>query len=284
MLIGLTAYGGDAAAMRRQHLAAEGLLRLADVEAVNVQFRSRPPATLTGIETLPVLSQDSLLIAGPGRRCKAMTREVFDVLAETASARGHEQFCYINSDIVVLPAAIGTIARLSRQTLAISRHDVDSVDDLRGAAPLTAGIDMFVMSVAWWRRHANRFRPYVIGDGCWDNVYTAIMMCHSDGVVLNRDPLILHVRHETLWNDQTASARYNGFMAALDARYFNVWCQYWERLNLARRRGATPGEELELQEEMFVWRPSAAEAVRQSLRSVRAHWRFHRLRSLAAAP
>ena len=49
-----------------------------------------------------MLTQDSNAIAGPGRRAKPITREVFDVLAGLASTRGHRYFAYINSDIVVL--------------------------------------------------------------------------------------------------------------------------------------------------------------------------------------
>ena len=44
---------------------------------------------------------------------------------------------------------------------------------------VTAGQDMFVVSVQWWQRNRSRFRPYILGEACWDNVYTAVMMCHS---------------------------------------------------------------------------------------------------------
>ena len=121
----------------------------------------------------------------------------------------------------------------------------------------------------------------MIGDACWDNVYTAVMMCHSDGIILNRERLILHERHESLWNDGTPSARYNGFMAALDARYFALWCEYWDRLEQGRVRAVSAGEETRLRDEVFVWRPSASEALRQSVRAVRARLRFRRLRASA---
>ncbi len=34
------------------------------------------------------------------------------------------------------------------------------------------------------------------------------------------------------------SARYNGLLAALDARYFDLWSQYWHRLEAMRTAGA----------------------------------------------
>jgi hypothetical protein len=282
MLVGVNAYRGDADAMRRQQTAMDRLVRLGDVEAVNVQFRAEPHVDVSGIETLPVLLQDSITVAGPSRRRKPMTRELFDVLAETAAARGHRYFGYINSDIVVLPAAVETINRLARHTFAVSRCDVDGVDDA-GGTPLTSGVDMFVVAPSWWRRHRRRLRSYVVGDACWDNVYTAVMMCHSDGVILNRDRLILHERHPSVWNDATSSARYNGFMAALDARYFSLWCEYWDRLEKGRASGMSAVDEAGLREEVFVWRRSMADALRQSIRAIRARWQFHRLRSAAAA-
>lgn len=284
MLIGLNAHPADAGARQRQEHAGRQLMHLGGVEAVNLQFRNGPATELAGIETLPVLVQDSIAFAGPGRRSKPITRELFEVLAGLASTRGHRYFAYINSDVIVRPEAIDAVKREARETLAICRHDVDSVDDLRDATPLLAGIDMFVFSVDWWQRHQRRFRPYIVGDACWDDVYTAVMMCHSDGVILNRDPLILHERHPTAWNGATPSARYNGFLAALDARYFDLWCTYFYRLEQARAAGASQEAEQRLREEIFVWRPSAAEAIKQSLRSVRARWRFNRLREEAITP
>jgi hypothetical protein len=284
MLIGLSAHPADADGTARQEQAGRQLMQLHDVQAVNLQFRNGPTTELAGIEMLPVLVQDSTVLAGPGRRSKPITRELFDVLASLASARGCRYFAYINADIIVRPDAIDAVKAGERETYAICRHDVDSVHDLRDASALLAGIDMFVFSVEWWRRHRRRFRPYIVGDACWDDVYTAVMMCHSDGLILNRDPLILHERHPTAWHDATSSARYNGFLAALDARYFDLWCTYFKRLERARAAGASQEDERRLREEVFVWRRSPAEAIKQSLRSIRARWRFHRLRAQAMTP
>ena len=75
MLIGLNAYPGDCDAVRRQEQAGRCLKQLPDVEAVNLQFRAGPTTTLADIETLPVLSRNSTVIAGPGRRSKPITRD-----------------------------------------------------------------------------------------------------------------------------------------------------------------------------------------------------------------
>jgi hypothetical protein len=148
-----------------------------------------------------------------------------------------------------------------------------------GDEPLvTAGQDMFVVARRWWSLQRARFRQYIIGEACWDNVYTAIMMCHSDGVILNREPLILHPKHERLWGEATAAARYNGMLAALDARYFSMWSDYWHRLEFARSSFG-PSDEDALRREAFVWRRSAIAAMRQGLRSALAQYRYERLRA-----
>jgi hypothetical protein len=284
MIVGTSVYEGEPAAMRRQQHAMAALLRLPGVQAVNVQFQKEPWVSVSGVEMLPALLGDSVTAAGPGGRRKPLTREFFDVLARVATARGHHYFAFVNSDVLVLPAALEALAREVRQTYAISRHDIDRLDgDVARSTVLTAGIDMFVVSAEWWRRHCRRFRPYVIGDACWDNVYTAVMMCHSDGIILNREPLILHERHQTLWNDTTSTARYNGFLAALDGRYFSLWCEYWDRLERARAQGVSAAGQRALRDEVFVWRRSAKAALQQSVRSVRARLQFLLRRAALAA-
>jgi hypothetical protein len=278
MLVGMHIYNGDAGAMRRQQAAVSALARLSGVEGLNVQFRAGLSAALPGIETMAALDQDSMTTVSLAGRRKPLTRELFEVFASVAADRGHRYFAYINSDIIVLPAVLDAVERLARETYAVSRHDVDHAADAKDGTLLTSGLDMFVLSCDWWQRHRRRFRSYVVGDACWDNVYSAIMMCHSDGVILNRDRLILHERHAALWHDESATARYNGYMAALDARYFSLWCEYWERLEQARRTGASAAQEQALRDEVFVWRRSAADAVQQSIRGVRAWLKFRRVR------
>jgi hypothetical protein len=280
MIVGTHVYEGDAAAMLRQQSAMAALPRLPGVQAVNVQFQKEPWVSLPGIEMLPALLRDSVTAAGPGGRRKPLAREIFDVLARVATARGHQYFAFVNSDILILPEALEALDREVRQTYAISRYDVGDGAD---GALLTAGIDMFVVSVEWWRRYCRRFRQYVIGDACWDNVYTAVMMCHSDGVILNSEPLILHERHRALWRDATSTARYNGFLAALDARYFSLWCEYWARLEQARAQGVSSASQRALRQEVFVWRRSATAALQQSIRNARARLRFRRLRATPPA-
>jgi len=281
VLIGLQLFDGDRASNRRQKLAVEALLGLKGVVPVNLQFRVGTVCEHAGVETAAVLVDDSVrtTMAAPGTvRRKPIAREIFDVLASLAGARGFEYFACINADILVTPDALASIAENRCQTYAISRADVG--DAARPEAPklLTAGQDMFVVRVEWWRLNRWRFRPYIMGEMCWDVVYTATMMCHSNGMLLNREPLIVHERHAPAWHEVTPAARFNGMLAALDARYFSIWCRYWAALEAARARRASAEEELQLRHEYLAWRRSAPEAVRQAARTVKARVTYHRLK------
>ena len=56
MIIGTHVYEGDGAAMRRQQSALAALSRLRGVQAVNVQFQTKPWASVPGIEMLIVVA------------------------------------------------------------------------------------------------------------------------------------------------------------------------------------------------------------------------------------
>lgn len=277
MLIGLNLYEADAATMRRQTAACEALLALPTVEPLNLQFEDSVWQGDSRITTVPSLVRDSIQVTGAEGRRRPLSSDIFDLLASEALARGHQYFAYINSDIVVTPALVERVGQEPHDTYVVSRCDVDETGGARRM--VTAGQDMFVVSAAWWQRERARFRPYIIGEACWDNVYTAIMMCHSNGIVLNREPLILHEQHPAIWRNEAPAARYNGFLAALDARYFSMWSQYWHRLDQLRTAEATAAEEMATAREVFVWRRSAPDALRQLVRNARAHRRFRRLKA-----
>lgn len=287
MLIGLQLFDGDAASNRRQRLAVDALVRQRDVQTVNLQFRDGAPCVVPEIETLPLLTLDAAQVTGAAIRRKPITRELFDSLATLAAARGLDRFGFLNSDVIVTPqlfetiaadGAVGAVGADGHDAYAIARADVDDATIPDGApVMLTAGHDMFVISVDWWRRESRRFRPYIVGEMGWDVVYTALLMCHANGRILNREPLLLHERHPPAWHADTPGARYNGMLAALDARYFSIWCRYWQALEAARAAGASGEDEARLCAETFVWRPSPVAAARQWGRSVKARRHLRRL-------
>lgn len=262
--------------MRRQAAACEALATLDGIKAVNLQFTQRYLRQDPRISTLKTLAVDSTVVTRSPGRVKPIALEMFDQLAAAAEVNRCRYFAYINSDIIVTPALVQLVQSGDKETYAVSRCDVGGAED---DCIVTSGQDMFVVSVQWWQSNRVRFRPYVLGEACWDNVYTAIMMCHSDGALLNRDPLVLHERHATLWRDTTPTARYNGYLAALDARYFHLWSQYWHRLEALRASGTSESAEVDLAHATFVWRRSASGAMRQLIRSARARQRYRRLRA-----
>lgn len=275
ILIGTHFHDADEGGLRRQVRAMDALRLLNEVEVVDLQWEPLPDKR-PWIRTVSDLRADSRSASGCDGRRKPIASDVMRALADVAEHRGHALFMYINSDIVVTPAAIALIRTNAKQAFAFSRLDVDP-EGGRPLEPTLSGVDAFAFDVGWWRGHQHRFRPYILGEACWDTVYAAVAMCHADGLIAV-DGEIRHERHPTQWG-QGGFADYNGYLAAIDSRYFSIWCQYYARLMELRARGATREEARALARETFVWRRSAAAAARQLGRNVKAHWLYGRRRA-----
>jgi hypothetical protein len=273
VLLGTQFYAGSADARRRQEQAIDALLRLRDVALVNLQWvdevYERPE-----IETLPVLRQDSRTVTRLPVGRKPIMPEVFDALAGAASARGCRYFGFLNADILVSQAAIDVIAREERDGYAFSRRDIEA-DTGRELGLMLNGLDLFVFADEWWRRERHRFRPYILAEWFYDCVFGALMACHGDGLILNRDGEIRHEAHPRTLSGPLA--HYNGYLAALDAPYFSLWVRYSQRLDELRQRGASEADERALQREIFVWRPSWPSLLVHVGRQLKARWRYRRL-------
>ena len=275
VLLGTQFYRGPADAMRRQQQAAEALVALRDVAAVNLQWRpgaGDDVCECPGVETLAVLTQEARRVSGLPGRCKPIVPEMLDALADAAAARGIRYFALFNGDIAVTERAIDRILSDGRQTYAFSRMNLDERGRTIGLT--LQGIDMLAYDVEWWRANRARFRPYILGEPCFDVVFTAIMMCHGDGIICNRDGEIRHEDHAN--HPFGPHADYNHYLAALDAPYFSLWVKYWYALVRARERGASEAEEQALLRTSFVWRPTVAAALWHAGRCARARWRYRR--------
>ncbi len=240
---------------RREAAAQASLAALAGTECVNLAFHDDPP----GSGVLPqrrVLRQDGPGVAGvPGAR-KPVVSEMLDVLAAEAAGRGIPRIGLVNGDIIVLPAAIDRLASFDCPAAALARTDVG------GGAPeslLLHGIDMFVFDRAFWEKERRRFRPYLLGETIWDNVYASIAACQG-GAILNRERLILHERHASVTSGSLFAVYLHG-LATRDRAYFTLWCTYVARAESLRARGGSAEEELALQREIFAAPSRAADAI-----------------------
>src|SRR6202008_3060739 len=190
LLVGSNFYDAQGDAGRRQAAAVDSLRALKGVALGNVQWADEI-FEVEGIRTLPRLKLDSRGVSGrPGKR-RPVVSEIFDVLARVAEEEGREYFAYANGDILVSQQAVSRILTGRRETYAFSRMDVDGESGAE-LGMMTYGVDAFAARVDWWRRNRTRFRRYLVAEWVWDNVYTAILLAHSDGVLLNREPLIRH--------------------------------------------------------------------------------------------
>ena len=276
VLLGTQFYDAKGDAARRQSNCAASLLALRDADLVNVQWRDGAYEH-AGVETLAVLARDAASVVGIAGRHKPIVVDLFDALADAARRRGLRQFAFVNADILVAQAAIDRIGGSALETLAFSRADLDPTSGQVVRTEL-AGIDLFAFDVDWWRRQRQRFRPYVLAEWCYDNVFAAIMMAHGRGAIENRAGEIRHEQHPP----QPASgayARYNFFLAALDAPYFDLWAKYVHTLETMRKAGASEADERAMAARMFVLKRSPLSAAWHAGRCARARWRYARDRA-----
>ena len=275
VVLGTNSYQGDPDYMRRQARALDSFQSLPDVIAIDLQWDETPPQR-SWIRTVTALHRDSTTITGRAGPVKPIASDVFDALAAIAEREQCRYFAYVNSDIIVTPAAVALVAAGDHQAYAFSRMDYDSTG--RDTGVVLTGCDGFAFDVAWWRANRHRFRPYILGEPCWDNVYVSLLMCHGNGRLVNRGAAIRHEVHPTAWG-AGAFSEYNGFLASLDARYFTLWATYHARLIAARARAASEDEERAIAASVFVWRRSAALTLKQAARAVKAHVRYRRQRA-----
>jgi hypothetical protein len=271
ILLGVNIYAPKGDAAQRQENCLKSLRALKNVCLVNLQFKTGA-IEAEGFETLSDLEGDSLKVTGKKGAQKPIISEVFDVLARQARERGCSYFGYLNSDILVSSAAIDYAIKRGRQAYLFSRMDFDKETDRR-LGMLLAGIDFFIVETRWWIDNNWRFRPYIAGEPVWDNVYAAILLCHANAILLNRDPYILHERHSQAWV-KSPFAQYTRLLSALDAYYFSLWVKYFERVSELRSRNASEQEEVALQEDIFRWSPSRSERVIQACRNLKARVRY----------
>jgi hypothetical protein len=261
LLIGTSTSGRDGDIGRREARAEASLAALSGADAVNLRFVDDPAATGPA-EALPALRRDALQVSGRQGPRKPIVSEMLDVLSAEAGRRGCSRIALVNGDIIVSQAAVDRIATLARPAIALSRQDVGGGEP---DAMLLRGIDMFVFDVSFWRAERRRFRPYILGEALWDNVYAAIAVCHG-GTLVNREALITHERHPSA--AASPFAQYGHLLATRDGTYFSRWCVYVDRAERLRAAGGTIEEEDALQRAIFT-RPGAAML---AMDAVRAAW------------
>src|SRR5260370_1135103 len=196
--IGSSFYPAAGDADRRQQRAREALLALRNVRPINLQFTGddyAPP----GLRTLRVLTADSTTVTGATGGRKPIVTDMLDALAGVADEDGCRYIGYVNNDIEVTQDAIDRLEARGLDAYAFCRVDVDPGTRARPAVGLF-GIDLFAADRAWWRRERGRFRPYIAGEACWDNVFAAIACSHGRAEIVHDAPAIFHERHDTRWS------------------------------------------------------------------------------------
>jgi hypothetical protein len=272
LLIGTHTFAARGDGARRQAACIASLKPLRGVQIINVQFE-REPHHVDGLETLAVLRNTSNSLSGRPGPMKPDASEIFEALATQAISCGIPLFCYTNADIIFTQQAVDWMLSTPKETFVLSREDFDGVTGkVRGME--LSGTDVFAMTTRWWLANAHRFRRYLIAEGGFDNVYTAILLCHADGALENRRPLVRHEIHESGPMPSPHFGEYIRLLCALDAQYFTRWCVYWDGLVRMRRRGATEQEEDAWARGTFTWNPTFRDRLVQRARNVKARLRY----------
>lgn len=267
LLIGTHYHPASPTTLRRQDRCRRSLLALKAVHLVNLQF---PDCAIEvdGFETLAELQNDSCKASGREGPRKPIGDECFNLLAAAARRHGCRHFAWVNADIAVQQEAVDYILGAGRDGCVFSRADYSGVTGRR-TRYFRGGQDLFAFDVNWWERERPRFRPYVNSEAYWDNVYTAIALCHGNCVLLARQEWIRHVEHPRAWRE-SPFAEYNERLAALDGIYYRLWEQYQDAVGDAQWLAADSAGDLEQQREFFAWPPPAGERLRQAVRSLGA--------------
>ena len=264
--------GDDA---RRQRAAQDSWRGLPDVDLVDLQFERAPARLeLPGFRRVEKLRHDSVQLTGLAGKRKPVASEVFDLLAREAVSAGNELFAFANADILLsaeMIAATRAAAAAGCQAQMFSRMDFDG-ETGTDLEIIYQGQDAFVLDARWWLENRWRFRPYIVGDLCWDDVYTSILLCHAPARLHNRAALVRHERHATAWHDSPFSA-HNRFLLTLDSHYFSDWSRYCDRLGELRVIGGGEAQEEALLQASFTLRPVWRERLKCLGRSSRAFGR-----------
>jgi len=275
LVLGTHTFDASGDAARRQAAALDSLRLLRGVIPVNVQF-ARAGHSVPGIETIARLNRDSCTVTRRAGPRKPILPDVLDLLCTRAEETGSRRFVFMNADIHLSQEAVDgmSMSAGAHDGWLFSREDYDGQTGA-SLGMATAGTDVIAFSTGWWRQNRARFRPYIVGEAVWDNVYTSIVMCHANAALENRRPLARHEAHPIAWSPGCGPfGRYTQYLAALDSGYFSIWCRYWAGLQDLRCAGAAEEEERALAREVFVWSPGAAARAVQSLRGVRASLRY----------
>lgn len=247
---------------------------------VNLQF-SDDVCARAGFRTVCRLHGDARTVTGRQGARKPILAEMFDVLAGEARATGCRYFGFANSDIHISQEAVDLVRAGGYQAYVFSRMDFDGANGQDKGIEDT-GQDLFVIEACWWRDNRWRFRPYIVAERVWDNVYTAILLCHAEAILLNRFPYIRHEVHPTSAQGMGPFADYTKMLASLDSPYFSLWVRYWRQLKNAPM--ITGADVLRLQVEIFRWRPSWPERLLQTGRSIKARFSYWCRASLPITP
>lgn len=191
---------------RRQHDCADafaGLVAGTRSRLANLRYPDEPSSLPSPWEDLPVLTRSARESIPGGEKRKPFVTDLFDLACTAAERAGLPCFAVLNSDVIPTRELLDRLAKMATdgiESVAVSRTDGALVDGgFRMNRLEYLGFDLFVVSVAAWKRERRHFHEYVFGERAWDDAWTSILLSHTDGRILWEPGLLLHPSHATQW-------------------------------------------------------------------------------------
>jgi hypothetical protein len=153
-----------------------------------------------------------------------LVNTLLNKLAETDC----DVFVLLNNDIVVNYTLFKLIDG-KYDTYIASRahlHELNSLEDkINPAAYSVHGFDLFAFNKKWWLNNRDIFPQMYIGRGYWDTVFFTKCICHSNALVINKQPpVIFHAEHHSSAVSETDyCAKHNETIASQTPEMAKWW-------------------------------------------------------------
>lgn len=229
-LIGTHVYPAKGEDLGRIADAFESWRRL-DVPLVNLAFPDEASRNPSAFEELRCLKRDSNTVTGQKGIRKPLMCDLFDGLFHVAIERNCTYFVFSNADIQLTADFCELVSTCDLDSLIFTRQDYTESPESQDSKLFFRGQDTYAVRTKWWSENRHHFRPYIIGESLWDNVYTAKFARKGRSKIIYRKNLCLHQRHEQKWNPGSVFGRYNDMLRLrYDYLDYGMWSLYAKKV------------------------------------------------------
>jgi hypothetical protein len=225
-VLGTNIYSATGEAMERMDTALESWRQL-DVPLRDLAFTDCITTPVAGFIQKHTLHRDSCSVTGTTGRRKPLVRDLFDGLWVAARESKCDYFVFSNADIILTPNFRDTVRQLNADSAYFTRFDLINTPSDSTSSLYVRGQDTYAVRTEWWGENRHRFRPYILGEPQWDNIYTTLFARHGHSMLFYDVTLCHHKVHAQHWQAATPFGRYNNDLRRrFDDMPFSMWVRY----------------------------------------------------------